>query len=530
MANVLARFRPKSLSGKVLLLVLAPLGVVFLASLLLLVPALEKAFLESRKEYLQHLSETAYGILEGQEAQAKAGVIPRDEAQKRAVELIKAIRFGKTGYFYVFSRDLRIVTVPIKPEMEGKPVDTFKDAGGKFIYVELNQLGRTAEGGFLDLIFAKPGQEGVYPKLNYVKCFEPWGWNIGTGVYMDDLKAQIRTYTWSILGGLLLLSGILFLVVRAFARRMTRPLEDLVLGLQRSDLTREIPIESQDEIGEAARAFNIYNAGLRTKIMEVSGFASRVASGSTELAASAEEMERAVADIAKVSENLKASGDRVATAMGELAENAGLVATHTQESQHETQEAVKDTARSAQAGQGAVQGMAEIQAVTGQIVQAVRVIQDIARQTNLLSLNAAIEAAKAGEQGKGFAVVAEEVRKLAERSRSAAKEIEELIQRTQDAVAGGVGSARTTMESLEAIRQRITGMADRIEQIGIFASGQAETSSDVTRMMGTTSQGLAQNATATHELSATVHEIAKTSDDLAQVAEGLRYLVGGFRL
>jgi len=530
MARVMDRLRPKTLSGKVLLLVLAPLAVVFLASWLVLVPVLENAFLESRKEYLRHLSETAYGVLDGQENLAKAGVISREEAQKRAVELLKVIRFGKTGYFYVFTRDLRIVTVPIKPEMEGKVVDTFKDAGGKLIYVELNQLGRSAEGGFLDLIFAKPGQEGVYPKLNYVKCFESWGWNIGTGVYMDDLKAQIRTYTWSIVGGLLLLSAILFMVVRSVVRRMTRPLVDLVNGLQNSDLTREIPIESQDEIGEAARAFNAYNAGLRGKILEVSGYAGRVASGSTELAASAEEMERAVADIAKVSENLKRSGEHVAGAMAELADNASLVATHTRESQEETKEAVKDTARSAEAGQGAVEGMGEIQTVTGQIVQAVRVIQDIARQTNLLSLNAAIEAAKAGAQGKGFAVVAEEVRKLAERSRGAAKEIEELIQRTQDAVAGGVGSARTTMESLEAIRQRITGMADRIEQIGIFASGQAETSTEVTRMMGDTSQGLAQNATATHELSATVHEIAKTSDDLAQVAEGLRSLVGSFRL
>ena len=121
-------------------------------------------------------------------------------------------------------------------------------------------------------------------------------------VYTDDLQAQTRAYTWAILGGLLLLSGLLFLLVRTFVRRMTRPLAALVHGLQHSDLTREIPIESQDEIGEAARAFNGYNAGLRAMIRDVSCFADRVASGSTELAASANEMERAVAEIANVSE------------------------------------------------------------------------------------------------------------------------------------------------------------------------------------------------------------------------------------
>jgi methyl-accepting chemotaxis protein len=516
-------------TSKILLLTLAPLGVVFLASWLGLVPVLERAFLDSRKEYLQHLSETAYGILAGQEELAKAGTITREEAQKRAVDLIKQIRFGKTGYFYVFNREPKIITVPIKPEMEGKPVADFKDANGQLIYVELDKLGQNPEGGFLNLMFAKPGQEGAFPKMNYVKCFQPWGWNIGTGIYMDDLRSQIRLYTWSILGALLLLSGIIFVVVGTLVKRMTRPLAELVEGLRNSDLTKEIAIQSEDEIGQAARAFNTYNADLRAKVSEISGFATRVASGSTELASSSDEMTSAVQDIARVSEDLKASGERVAHSMAELSGTAGQVARFTGESQTESQHAVDDTARSAEAGEGAVKSMGEIQAATGQIVQAVRVIQKIARQTNLLSLNAAIEAAKAGSQGKGFAVVAEEVRKLAERSRRSAQEIEQFIQRTQDAVDGGVGSVQTTMNSLEGIRLRISGVASRIEQIGAFSSDQAATSSTVARMMDETSQGLATNAAATHELAATVQEIARTSEDLARVAEGLHALVNSFR-
>jgi methyl-accepting chemotaxis protein len=530
MASVLDRATPKSLAGKILLVALSPLAIVFLLSWLFLVPAVEEGFLKSRKDEIRYLTDTALGILASQEAQAASGVITREEAQQRAVAQIKAIRFAGGNYFYVFTSEPRIITVPIRPEMEGKKVDDFADKQGTKIYVELSKLGRQTEGGYMRLWFGKPGVEGVFPKLNYVKLYEPWGWNIGTGVYIDDLQRQIRLYTWSILGGLLALSFVLAGAVRSMARRMARPLSELVTGLQNSDLSREIKIDSSDEIGQAAKAFNAYNADLRGRVLEITGYAARVASGSTELSASSDEMTRAVDDIARVSEDLKLAGERVAQAMSGLSREAGLVVEHSEEGGREGSAAVTETVRSALAGEAAVQGMGEIQGATAQIVQAVRVIQEIARQTNLLSLNAAIEAAKAGSMGKGFAVVAEEVRKLAERSRTSAKEIEELIQRAQEAVSGGVDSVQATMKSLEAIRERIQQVASRVSQIGTFARGQAGTSAEVTRMMDQTSHGLAQNATATHELAATVKEIAKTSEDLAQVAEGLRALAGSFKL
>jgi methyl-accepting chemotaxis protein len=237
-----------------------------------------------------------------------------------------------------------------------------------------------------------------------------------------------------------------------------------------------------------------------------------------------------VSDIAEVSEHLKEAGDGVAGSMQALSQNAGSVAVSTKESHQESQQAVVDTEHSAQAGQDVARSMDQIQAVMQHIVNAVLVIQEIANQTNLLSLNAAIEAAKAAEHGKGFAVVAEEVRKLSERSNSAAEEIEGLTRQTAQAITGGMDSVRANLQSLEAIRKRIAGMAEHIRRIGVVAENQAVTSNQVNRTMGETTLGLSQNSAATHELTATVHEVARTSEDLARVAEGLQNLVRGFKL
>ncbi|MDR3672013.1 MAG: methyl-accepting chemotaxis protein [Holophaga sp.] len=516
------------LSRKIILTGLVPVLLFLLLLVLFVLPRVRSAILTGKKDNVRQVVETASSILRAQNNDVQAGRLTLEQAQQRAKELITGISFDETNYVYVQGPGPTVVAHP-RADLVGKATATLEPGLAK-LFLDLDRTAQDPRGGFLAYDFTRKGSPGLFPKVTFVQKFAPWGWIVGAGVYVDDVDREVGGLSIKILVAALAVALLVLLISFRLARSIVGPVDQLVRGLRTSDLSRQIQVSSRDEIAEAAEAFNSYNGAMRTTVMEVRGFADRVASGSTQMAASAVQMARAVEEISQVSEELKGAGEQVAAAMTALGRNGATMAQRTQETGSQSDEAVQDTSRGAEAGRGAEQGMGEIRQVTTQIVTSIRVIQDIARQTNLLSLNAAIEAAKAGSLGKGFAVVAEEVRKLAERSRSSAQDIQQLILRTQDAVAGGVQGVTVTLDNLQAIRSRITHIAGSIQEIGKLSREQADTSAAVSESMNQTTLRLSQNAAATQELAATVQEITHTAEDLAQVAEGLRKVVEGFHI
>jgi len=314
---------------------------------------------------------------------------------------------------------------------------------------------------------------------------------------------------------------------------ITRPIRSFVevlAAVSGGDLRVEARVDAQDEIGQLGASLNGMLRQLRQTIARMAQAAASVASGATELSASSEQMSAATEQIARSSETVHATTEQMASAILQLSASVQQVASNVKASIEQSTLAVSATVEGQQGGREAAEGMDRIRQATGSIAKAVGVIQEIARQTNLLSLNAAIEAAKAGANGKGFAVVAEEVRKLAERSRQASAEIEGLIRETHETVGQGTEAVTTTLGLMERIHESIGTMERMVQQIGAATEEQSSTSGEVARRVEETSQEVGQNAAATQQLSATVQEISRTSAELARISEDLARDVALFRI
>ena len=326
---------------------------------------------------------------------------------------------------------------------------------------------------------------------------------------------------------------ITFAVGVTMSRSISGPMDTFVALMQdlaeHHDLTQVVRAEGHDEMSRLFLAYTKLSGEFRRLFGELKLVSATVASGSTQLSASSEQMAKAADEIAHNSEHQRTSEEEVQQQLGVVEGKAQDVATAVDEAEAEVAQASARMDEGAQAAARTTQAMKDILETSERMVQAVRVIQDIARQTNLLSLNAAIEAAKAGAMGKGFAVVAEEVRKLAERSVGAAREIEGLIQVSGQTLQAGQAAVEATAGAMAGAQARMGEAATGVRTIEVRMRELTDCTRAMVRLVETSAAETRQNASASTELSATTHEITRTAQELARVAEDLATSVSSFR-
>lgn len=352
-------------------------------------------------------------------------------------------------------------------------------------------------------------------------------------------------------GGLMAGIVVIVMVVTYFLLRniVLKPLakmsdisRDIAKG--EGDLTKRVPCDGNDEIAHMGGYFNEFIEKLQHMIKKVAHVTDKVASASVELSATAEEISKGTDTLTSRASQTAAAVEEMNATVGQVAQNSGKAASLAQDTVKTAQEGgtvVSSTISGMQQLSEAVSNSATIISDLGkssdQIGEIVRTIEDIADQTNLLALNAAIEAARAGEQGRGFAVVADEVRKLAERTTKATKEIGDMIRQIQhdtrgavdsmqqgtQKVTAGVDLVNKTGEALSQIVRMVSESADMIRQIAVASEEQSVATQQI-------ASDIENVAKVTKESSSGAHESAKASQDLSQLAVELQGIVGGFKI
>ena len=480
--------------------------------------AMRESMMESKRQELRNYIELSLSAIEPLREQGR---------KEDARDALRSMNYGDDGYVFVYEFDGTVVANRPDPSAEGTNRWKLADPNGVVIVQELIAAAKN-NGDFVRYDWNKPSANAVKPKLSYADQISEWGWMIGTGFYIDDIDEAVAArraeVSASIEATMITIAGIAFglLVVVAglssvVAGIMIKPLRNTAQALNdiskgEGDLTQRLAVDTQDEVGDVATGFNGFTGNIQNVVREV-----KSAVGS--LTQSTRQMDAVVGRTHEDANIQKQETDQVAAAIHEMAAAVQQVAgsaAQAAEAAHEADQEAGDGQRIVQDAISSINRLAddvnraaEVITCLGEDTQAigsvVNVIQGVAEQTNLLALNAAIEAARAGEQGRGFAVVADEVRTLATRTQQSTEEIHRMIERLQS-------GARQAVEVMEASQAQ--------SQSTMETAGHAnESLGRITRSVGLITEMNTQIASAAEEQTAVADEISQSVQQIADIAE-----------
>ncbi|WP_168792469.1 methyl-accepting chemotaxis protein [Paraburkholderia aromaticivorans] len=478
--------------------------------------------LAERKAGMVNLVDAAQGIVNGYYALSQSGKLSEADAQREALARLATMRYGESGYLFVMDSKPVVLMHPTLPQMTGKPVGDFKDPDGKLLYVAIVDAAKASGRGFAEYRGRLPHSETAVPKISYVVRFAPWDWNITSGVFIKDIDTVYYETLLGHLAVVLVIGAIISLAMLLIIRNVRASLGGepdqaarLAASIAQGDLTQVVDVRPQDKTSMMAAMHDMQNRLQRT-IGEIRRSAESIASATQQIAAGN-------GDLSQRTEQQAASLQETAASMEELTATVKQNADNARQASGLAHNASEIATRGNDVVSRVIGTMGEINDSSRQIADIIGVIEGIAFQTNILALNAAVEAARAGEQGRGFAVVAGEVRSLAQRSGTAAKEIKQLISASVERVHNGstlVQQAGTTMgEILQAV-QRVTDI------MGEIAAASEEQSSGIAQV----GRAVTHMDEVTQQNAALVEQAAAAAASLQNQAGRLRETVSAFRV
>ncbi|BCV46433.1 MULTISPECIES: methyl-accepting chemotaxis protein [Shewanella] len=547
-----------SLRNKLLLLALLPLLtvsiVLMLASWTVESDALEseitnfrEKLLNERRQELVHVTEVAKEIVSFQRSQG---------GDYKAA--LRDVRFGSAGYFFVYDGKGKNLFHALLPKLEGTDQIGMTDPKGTKIIVGLLNAARSGD-GILTYYYQKPGTNELVEKIGYAAMVPGTDWIIGTGAYVDDIEASVAEYRqtaledmegklWLTLMIVIVITLITATLILFAAQRTVTPIRNMLDNLNdiaqgEGDLTKRLQVHGEDEIAQLGQAFNRFVDKLQHIIRDVTTATHEVQDASGSIHAQTQAIAAQLA-------NHNNETDQVVTAITEMSSTAQEVAMNTTQVAEATHVASDEVAKAQECVDTSLTEistlMAEINSAADHIQSlneqsqkinsVLSVIGGIAEQTNLLALNAAIEAARAGEQGRGFAVVADEVRSLASRTQASTLEINEMLselhrlvsqavsamEESQQSCHRSVESSRLISESLGAVTSSVTSINDMSTQIATAATEQSSVTEEINRNIYAIQEIVAELLHSSEEAARVSQTVSHSGDNLGQLVNQFR--------
>lgn len=521
--------------------------------------------------------ETAVSMLNEIDKMREKGEMTEDQAKKLGADLLKALRYGKEGYFWADTADGTNVVL-LGKDTEGQNRYNLKDAKGKLLIQEIIAQGMKEGGGYTDYWFPKKDSTVPMPKRSYSLLFKPFGWVVGTGNYSDDIDNAVaaeRDMMMAKINGSIVMLSVISIISLALSiilsmiigYKISRPIvnvTELFKKAETGDLTVRSSVKSKDETGQLASAFNSMMVKMGTLISGTRDMSAAVVVSAKEMMLSSdrvcsvsEQIASAVDELAKGAMDQAGSAEQGNNKLVEILDglnnivvdmnNANRLTEKAKETvavgektvAYQEQKMRENKAVAATVGH-AISALAEKSDAIGQIIE---VISSIAEQTNLLALNAAIEAARAGDAGKGFAVVADEVRKLAEQSSQSVKRINQIIEEVKNSVTQSVVEMKNAeavveaqekalndtiivfkeiSQSVETIARNINVVTQASDKLSLKTKEAADAISNIASITEETASGSEEVAASTEEQTSVMHEIAEAAKKLAKQSEQLQ--------
>ncbi|ETX10810.1 methyl-accepting chemotaxis protein [Marinomonas ushuaiensis DSM 15871] len=507
------------------------------------------SLLNEKYTQTKNVVETATGVFEQFYKLEQSGDLSKEDAQRYAMEMIKGTRYSEVEYFWINDYSATVIMHSTNASLDGQDLSNLEDPNGKKLFSEFVRVVKAQNAGFVDYLWPKPGKEKPIEKISYVQGFEPWGWIIGSGIYLDDVDTQFQkeAIKLGVISSVIILIALLISVL--IMRSILMPISQIRLAMENishgdGDLTARLPEAGNDQLTKIASYYNSFIDRLSETLSKAVILNQEVENKSQELKlvssrtkAITQEREGMFAQMTDTIKEVDGFKDEVIETTQSTITSAQTTANKTQTGQDsikKTVESLDKLSNELELGLQTVIQLAEQSQTIGSVLD---VISAISEQTNLLALNAAIEAARAGEQGRGFAVVADEVRGLASRTQASTDEIQTMINKLQSGAKEAESRITESHQQSKKTTEEMSHTAQYLEEI-------AHSVNDINIASNTVIQSVSMQSDAVqrlNELNSKVSELSAqaslqvqqnnlTSETLAETSKETRKVMSAFKL